>query len=127
MALSRKLMNGSFFTGFFAAAMLLAAQSSLMAVDTNAPAQPGVRPTAPPVRAGQPPVVTSMAIGGLFGVMTEQQRASYQEALKGLRPKFMEFESELRTTRKDLFETSLAPKFDENVIRQKALAVAQID
>ncbi len=121
-------MNRSFFTGFFAAGMLLAAQSSLIAADTNVPAQSFFRPGAPgAARAGQPPVMSSMAVGGLFGVMTDQQRDSYQEVLKGLRPKFVEIESEVRTARNDLFNASLSPKFDETVIRQKALAVAQLE
>ena len=102
MALLRKFMKGSFFAGFIAACALLAAPFSSLAADTNATAQPGSHPAIPTVRAGQAPAITSTAAGGLFAVMTEQQRASYQEALKGLRPKFAELESQLRTARNDL-------------------------
>ena len=63
----------------------------------------------------------------LFSVLTEDQRASLREAMDGLREKSRELEEKLRDARKDLFAASLAEKFDEDAVRQKAMAVAKLD
>ena len=122
-------LNGSRFTGFFAACTLLAAQSASLAAETNAPAavQPDVHTAMPDVRTIHLPATAGMAIGGLYNVMTEQQRTSYQEAMRDIRPQFLQLDSQLRAARRDLFDTSVSTKFDEAVVRQKAQAVANIE
>src|SRR6185437_16176585 len=125
MALFGKFVKRVLFTNCLFAGILLTAQSSLLAAPTNAPAgaQPGFRP-APTVRPQSP---GGMVVGGLFGVMTEQQRASYQAAMKTMRPQLVEIETQIRAAHWDLLNTSLSAKFDENVIREKAMVSARLE
>jgi Spy/CpxP family protein refolding chaperone len=125
MALFGNVIKRALFTNCLSAGILLATQSSLLAAPPNAPAgsQPGSRAATPTVR--QPPA--GITVGGLFGVMTEQQRASYQAAMRAMRPQLMEIESRIRAAHKDLLDTSLSMKFDENVIREKAMVSARLE
>jgi Spy/CpxP family protein refolding chaperone len=93
----------------FVACILLAASSGLRA-------QPG----------GQNGLA-GMALGGPVGIMTEEQRASYQEALRAMHPQIAELDAKLRTARQDFLNTALTGKSDENVLREKALAAARIE
>ena len=96
-------------TSSFVACILLAASPALRA-------QPG----------GQNGLA-GMALGGPVGIMTEEQRASYQSALRAMHPQIAELDSKLRTARQDFLDTALSGKSDENVLREKALAAARIE
>ena len=112
-------------------AILLATSASLRAQPTNAPAQtpqPARRSLVPgAMNGGQAGGVAGFALGGPIGVLTDQQRASYQAIMNGQRAKLADLQAKLRDARQDLLATSLDQKFDENVIRQKAQIVARID
>jgi Spy/CpxP family protein refolding chaperone len=71
--------------------------------------------------------VAGFALGGPVAVLDDQQRASYESIMNGQRGRLAELQSKLRAARQDLVATSVDQKFDENVIRQKALVIARID
>ena len=73
------------------------------------------------------PAVSGIAIGGPVGAMTDAQRASYQASLRAMHGQMAELEAKLRAAREDVLNTTLTTKFDENVIREKALAAARIE
>src|SRR6185437_3644650 len=125
MALFGNFIKRTLFTHCLSAGILLTAQSALFAAPTNAPS--GIRPGSRPAPTVRQPPPGGMTVGGLFGVMTPQQRASYQAAMKAMRPKFVELETQIRAAHWDLLNTSLSAKFDENVIRQKAMVSARLE
>src|SRR5690348_7220078 len=90
---------------------------SLRADQTNAPAE----------RNQHQPSIAGYAVGGPIGVLTDEQRASYESALKADRSKMMELQVKLRAARQDLLYASLDSKFDESVIHRKAMAAASIE
>jgi Spy/CpxP family protein refolding chaperone len=59
--------------------------------------------------------------------LTDGQRASLLQAIEGQREKARDLEQRLRTARRELLETGLTDKFDEALVRRKALAVAQLE
>ena len=63
----------------------------------------------------------------LFGVLSEEQRASLREAMQAQREKMRELEEKLRDARKEIFEAGLKEKFEEDAVRQKAMAAAKLD
>ena len=107
----------------FLPAVLGATPFGLTAQTTTAtvPARP---PTAPGIM--QAPN-TGFALGGPVGVLTEQQRASYDTALNSVRSQMADLQAKLRAARQDFLVTSLDQKFNEDVLRQKALAAARIE
>lgn len=80
-----------------------------------------------PQARGQSPGIAGLAVGGPVGVLTSQQLVSYENAMNGERNKLAELRTQLQAAHRDLLVTSLDQKFDENVIRQKALAAARIE
>jgi len=62
------------------------------------------------------------ALGGPVGVLNDEQRASYIAAMNRQRPQMMELEAKLRIAREDFVAASVDQKFDENVMREKAMA-----
>jgi uncharacterized membrane protein len=60
-------------------------------------------------------------------VLTEDQRASIREALQGQREQWRELDERLRAARREALEVSLARRFDEIAVRQRALAVAALE
>ncbi|MCL4785166.1 MAG: periplasmic heavy metal sensor [Verrucomicrobia bacterium] len=60
-------------------------------------------------------------------VLTEDQRASIREALQGQRDQWRELDERLRAARREALEVSLARRFDEIAVRQRALAVAALE
>jgi Spy/CpxP family protein refolding chaperone len=62
-----------------------------------------------------------------MGVLTDEQRTSYQAALGRERGLMMELQTKLRVARQELVNASVGQKFDENVMRQKALAVSRLE
>ena len=60
-------------------------------------------------------------------VLTDEQRASFRDAMEKQRDKTRDLEEKLRDARKDLFQASIAEKFDEDAIRKKALEVGKLE
>jgi len=103
----------------FAPALLLALPLTLAAQQAELPPRAqGQRP------AGvlQAPGVAGFALGGPIGVLTDQQRASYEAAMQRQRGLMQQLQAQLRTAREDFVAASVDQKFDENAMRQKALA-----
>jgi Spy/CpxP family protein refolding chaperone len=115
----------------FVCAAALATPYAVDAQLTNSPApgaSPGLR--VQPLRsapAGQPPAASGYSLGGPIGVLTPEQRASYEAAMGKERGKMAELQSKLRVARQDLVVASVTEKFDENAIRQKAMVGARIE
>ena len=63
----------------------------------------------------------------LFGILTDEQRASLREIMAGQREKTRELEEKVREARRALYEAALLDKFDEETTRQKAMATAKLD
>jgi len=60
-------------------------------------------------------------------VLTEEQKTSFREAIQSQREKVREIEEKLRDARKELLEAGLKEKFDEEAVRQKAMAAAKLE
>jgi Spy/CpxP family protein refolding chaperone len=101
--------------GFLAIPLAVAAQQ------TNAPARPQ-RPSGNPQAN-----LNGYALGGPVGVLTDQQRASYEAALGRQRELMIRLQGELRAAREDFVAASVDQKFDENVMRQKAMAAYRLE
>jgi uncharacterized membrane protein len=106
-------MRSILFTSGFLACVLA---SSLLRAQTTG----GIHP-------GENPAVTGIALGGPVGAMTDEQRASYQATLRAMHGEMAELEAKLRAARQEVLDTSLTTKFDENLVREKALAAARIE
>ena len=63
----------------------------------------------------------------LQAILTEDQRASLREAMEGQREKMRDLEEKTRTARQGLLTAGLTDKFDEEAVRQKALAAAKLE
>jgi hypothetical protein len=106
--------------------VLLAAAPLTLKAQTNAPAPNRVRPArAPGVIQGSS--AAGFALGGPVGALTDQQRASYETALNNIRGEMNELQAKLRAARQDFLLTSLDQKFDENLLRQKALVASRFE
>ena len=85
-----------------------------------APAEPAQRPFA---------VLAQFAPGfaRFAEVLTEEQRTSLREAMVAQRADLRALQEKLRGARLDLFTASVAGKFDEELVRQKAMALARLE
>ena len=63
----------------------------------------------------------------VLNVLTDEQRASFREAIQSQREKVREIEEKIRDARKEIFEAGLKEKFDEEAVRQKAMAAAKLE
>ena len=63
----------------------------------------------------------------VFSVLTDEQRASFREAMEAQAEKLGDLEQKAREARRDLFETALTDKFEESAFREKALAAAKLE
>jgi Spy/CpxP family protein refolding chaperone len=108
------------------AGCLLATGSQLWAQNTN------TTPTTPP---NQPPQIHAPTPGGpgapqartgVAGILSEEQQASFQKVNAELRDKMTALQSKLQAAQREVFEAGMSPKFDENLVREKAQAAAQI-
>jgi Spy/CpxP family protein refolding chaperone len=102
----------------------------LMTAALAATAQPGNTPSPRPAQRpnlAQNSAVSGYALGGPVGVLTEEQRASYEAALNRERPLMLDLQKKLRAARQDFLEASVDQKYDENLLRQKALIAARIE
>jgi Spy/CpxP family protein refolding chaperone len=103
----------------FTPAMLLALPLTLVAQQSG------------PLRAQRPggpmgPGVQGFALGGPVGVLNDQQRASYEAAMNRQRGAILEMKAKLRIAREDFVAASVGQKFDENALRDKAMAAFRI-
>ena len=92
-------------------------------VRPNPPGRPD-RPLPPMLRGEAPGAGTE---GRLMSVLTDEQRRSFREAMQGQREKMRDWEEKVRTTRREILEASLKPDFDEQALREKALAAAKAE
>jgi len=115
-------------TALIAGAVLL----SILAV--HAQPEPAKRPGGSPTdRSERPqppgPMAGRFAAGfeRLFNVLTDEQRASLREAMEDQREKVRDLEEKLRDARKEIFESGLTGKFDEDAVRAKAMTAAKLE
>jgi Spy/CpxP family protein refolding chaperone len=66
-------------------------------------------------------------MGPVMSVLTEEQRASFMQALQAQREKIRELEVKLRSARQELLAAGLDGKFDEDAVRKQAMAVANLE
>ena len=100
---------------------------ALLAVSLAANAQPTNAPMRPRQRIVDGTAVNGFALGGPVGVLTDEQRASYEAALGRERGLMMELQAKLRAARQEFLVASVDQKFDENAMRQKALVASRIE
>jgi len=60
-------------------------------------------------------------------VLTEDQRESMRSIMASQRDEMRGIQEKMRVARKELLTASLAGKFDEEIVRAKALAVAKLE
>lgn len=60
-------------------------------------------------------------------VLTEDQRVSFREAMESQRDQMRELEAKLRATRREALQASVATDFNEEVVREKAMATARLE
>jgi Spy/CpxP family protein refolding chaperone len=60
-------------------------------------------------------------------VLTEEQRESMRSIMSSQRETMRDIQEKMREARKELLKASLAEKFEEDVVRTKALAVAKLE
>jgi Spy/CpxP family protein refolding chaperone len=63
----------------------------------------------------------------VFGVLTEEQRSSFRQAMEGERQKVRELEQKSGEARRELMEAGLVDKFDEAKVREKLNALMKVD
>jgi Spy/CpxP family protein refolding chaperone len=63
----------------------------------------------------------------LMAVLTDEQRRSLREAMEAQREKMRPLEEKLQAARREVFELGLAKNFDEETVRNKAMAAAKLD
>ena len=108
------------------AAAVLATASLAQAQNTNTPnaLSPALTNTTPRVH---PPAATPGARpSGLMGILSEDQRASYQKINAEMREQLMALQPKIQAAQQEIFEAGLSQKFDENLVRQKAQAAAPL-
>ena len=105
-------------------ALARATEFTLLAQEAGLPMQ--TTPDRPaPAPAGQGFFMAGL--GPVANVFTDEQRASFRQAMDGQREKMRDTETRLRDARIKLLEAGLAGKFDEAAVRRQALAVAALE
>jgi Spy/CpxP family protein refolding chaperone len=101
----------------------------LLALPCAVTAQPTetARPQGQRQPGAQAPGLNGFALGGPVGVLTDQQRVSYEAAMGKQRAKMLELQAQIRIARQDFVAASVDQKFDENVLRQKAMAAYRFE
>jgi Spy/CpxP family protein refolding chaperone len=97
---------------------------ALNAQESNAPAH---RPPQKGIQSVPSQQIAGFALGGPVGVLTDQQRASYLAAMKNEHARLAELQAQVLAARQDMLVASVTGKFDENVIREKAMAAARLE
>ena len=65
--------------------------------------------------------------GPVLSVLTDEQRASMEQALQAQREKMRELNLKLRDARREMLLAGLDGKFDEAAVRKQAMAVAKLE
>jgi Spy/CpxP family protein refolding chaperone len=94
---------------------------TLHSEDTTLPPSPALDNPSP---AG--PGLFGLGLGTLSSVLTEEQRASFRQALAAQRDKMRQSQIKLREARRQMIELSLSGTFDEGAVRQQALLMAAL-
>jgi Spy/CpxP family protein refolding chaperone len=76
-----------------------------------------------PPMAGQPGRFAPM----FDRVLSEDQRASFREAMESHRGELRELEEKLRAARRELFQAGVGREFNEEAVRDKAMAAARLE
>jgi len=63
----------------------------------------------------------------IFAILTEEQRASFRQAMENQREAVRELEQKSAEARRELMEAALVDKFDEGNVRQKLNALMKVD
>jgi Spy/CpxP family protein refolding chaperone len=63
----------------------------------------------------------------VFGVLTEEQRTSFRQAMEGEREKVRELEQKSAEARRELMESALVDNFDEARVRGKLNTLMKVD
>lgn len=108
---------------------LLAMGSQIRAQSTNTtPNNPPLQLHAPPGGPAGPggPGAPGARPGGLQGILSEEQWASFQKINAETRDKVMELRPKISAAQREVFEAGLSPKFDQALVQQKAQAAAQL-
>lgn len=85
-------------------------------------------PARPQRPGGNPQLgAQGFALGGPVGVLTDEQRASYMAAMNRQRARMIELQAQLRVAQENFVAASVEQKFDENAMREKAMAAYRID
>jgi Spy/CpxP family protein refolding chaperone len=66
-------------------------------------------------------------LGPVGNILTDEQRASFRQAMEAQREKLRDVETKLRAARRQLLEAGLDGTFDEAAVRKQALAVASLE
>jgi Spy/CpxP family protein refolding chaperone len=110
--------------------------NALFLISLGAQAQPNPdNPDRPRPPRGQPSQFDRPEARGQFGpgvppierVLTEEQRESMRSIMASQRDEMRGIQEKMRVARKELLKVSLAEKFDEDLVRSKALAVAKLE
>jgi Heavy-metal resistance len=115
-----------FISCFLIPGILIAVPLASPAQQTNAPENSARFRQRPPGILDNP-AVNGFALGGPVGVLTDEQRASYEAALNKERGLMVELQNRLRVARQEFVEASVGQTFDENSLRQKALAATRLE
>lgn len=99
----------------------------LLAMPLTGAAQQAEPPRAQRPGGGAQAGVQGFALGGPVGVLDDQQRASYMAAMGRQRAKMLELDAQLRIAREAFVAASVDQKFDENAMREKAMAAYRIE
>lgn len=101
-----------------------ATELKLNSQETNPP-PPGIpgRPASP--QGGQG--IFMAGLGPVGNVLTDEQRASFRQAMDAQREKMRDVETRLRAARRQLLEAGLDGTFDEGAVRKQALGVASLE
>jgi Spy/CpxP family protein refolding chaperone len=63
----------------------------------------------------------------VFGILTEEQRSSFRQAMEGQREAMRDLEQKSAEARRELMEAALVDKFDEGKVREKLDALMKTD
>ena len=101
-----------------------AAEFNLCSQEAGPPRQK--TPDRPSLALGGPGAFMA-GLGPVANVLTDEQRASFRQAMDAQREAMRNTETKLREARSKLIEAGLAGNFDEVAVRRQAMAVATLE
>ena len=114
----------SLFPCFATGLLICAAGFPSYAQQSNAPGQNRPVDRRPPAGGPARPMDGAAPV---LGVLTEEQRASFERAMQAHREQSRELNARLREARRELMLAGVDGKFDEAAVRKQALAVANLE